>query len=112
MKMPIIARRLPAQYQSKVERTLYSKCVASPGAREGLHTHAYTTTLYADEQCTEEVFTLSWASPRILKDGVFRLREMYGTFQQYVYVVVIDNGVNRIATTGQKFKYQYDKKDE
>jgi hypothetical protein len=70
-------------------------------------THYYETTLYYDEQCTQEAYKIMRGCSRPMKDGVFRIVDLTKHFKKYVYIVCIDNGVRREGAKGVKYKYIY-----
>lgn len=97
--------RIANKYVDKVECTLYSV------ARRYVNyhgTHSYETTLYNDEQCTQEAYKISRSCSRPMKDGVFKIVNFTKTFKMYVHIICIDNGVRREATERIKYKYNYE----
>jgi hypothetical protein len=100
------AMRLNNAPKIPIERTLYSKCERVKSWYGGYRTE---TSLYMDEQCTELVCKLHGCSPRIMKSGYYKIFDTFKRFQQYVYIVCVDNAVRRETTNGIKYKYTYPK---
>jgi hypothetical protein len=100
------AMRLRNAPKTPIERTLYSKCERVKYWYGGYGT---VTSLYMDEQCTELVCKLHGYCPRIMKSGYYKLFDTFKRFQQYVYIVCVDNAVRREATSKVKYKYTYPK---
>lgn len=101
--------RIANKYADKAECTLYSV------ARRYVNyhgTHSYETTLYHDEQCTQEAYKILRSCPRPMKDGIFRITNFSKTFKKYIHIVCIDNGVRREETKEIKYKYNYKKEDD
>jgi hypothetical protein len=101
--------RIAEKYKCKCDDVFYAKEIrkikVSLGKNRIGRRH---TELYKDESCKELVYEIERGCPRVMRDGVYRMYELIGNFQKFIYVICVDNGVRKNEVEGQKYKYKYE----